>query len=86
MGFIEDAVKQGDDISAITYDVTKVRVHDLTEETGSAEVTCLVRPYKQYLKDGTLKESSPGGRIHLDFSMVQRKGSWYIVNSIDLRS
>ncbi len=82
---IEKTVGSGGHFEGLRYDVTSIRVHDLSGDTAIAEVTATLPPYKVIDGDGKVTENSPGGELHTDYSLVRSGDRWIIGNAVDLR-
>jgi hypothetical protein len=81
---IEKTIGSGGHFEGIRYDVTSIRVHDLTDNTAIAEVKATLPPYKVFDGEGKVTENSKGGRLHTDYAMVRSGDRWIIGNAVNL--
>jgi hypothetical protein len=86
--FVQDIVdvnRSGGHFEGARFDLAAILVRDVTFRTATAEVRGSMPPYREYDGDGSVLEDSPGGRVHLEYSLVRRASGWKIVRLIDLR-
>lgn len=82
---IERTIRQGGRFQGLRYEVVSIDVHDIEGGSGLAEVRAKLPPYRVFDGDGDLKEDSPGGTLHTDFSLSRgQSGDWIIGNSLNL--
>ncbi|MDQ1626197.1 MAG: hypothetical protein QOJ49_1695 [Actinomycetota bacterium] len=81
---VERVVAGGGRYEGARYDLKTVNVHDVVGLTAGAEVNASVPPYRVLDGAGAVKEDSPGGSLHDDFSLVKQGNRWIITNAVNL--
>jgi hypothetical protein len=81
---IRRTFSDGGHFEGLRYEVQRIRVHDIEQGTGLAEVVATLPPYKVFDGDGDVTEDSAGGKLHTDFSLVRSGDRWIIGNALNL--
>jgi hypothetical protein len=83
--YVAGIAAKGQAFQGAEYSNVKIRVHDVTNSTGLAEVTADVPAYKIVDSSGEVVSKSSGGKLHTDYSLVKQEGDiWIIGNAVDL--
>ena len=81
---IDEVAKTGGRLSGARYDVRRIRVHDVTDTLGAAEVTYRVSSYNLIDSDGEVADRFPVKLNRVDISLVKHNDVWVIVNAVGL--
>jgi hypothetical protein len=81
---VEKVATGGGKYRGTRYELAKIRVHDINNQSALAEVEAHVPAYTVIDGSGKVIENSGGGTLHTDFSLVRRGDRWIVANAVNL--
>jgi hypothetical protein len=84
VGGIKALAAKGQTTPDAAWHVDSIRVHDVSDELGQAEVKYSVSRYQVLRPDGSVVRTFDADTAHVDLSLVHSDGAWIIGDRFDL--